>query len=1105
MKIKQILLNSAKAMGAFLLVIVMLQGFSACTDDDVVSDNSVDIVTEPDDEPLPLADQMTTLVTVDMPTYVRTPFDEGTTGAALVKRLPVTTSSYEPDTRLVLLREQDFDEGNPLTDDEMIMLARHYMKGGYIAIERPRALSLSLFGLQLYMVLTSLEEEALQQTFDMDKNAAAAAARKMEVAERLRMRQASLKQMTRSDGDGAYEDPVRAEMYIMGPTAHFLQDPLETMHHATVSSEDSEGNVTAAEEQTFAVTRTAAISGQLADAVAEWLNRVVKDEEEQASAAPRRAITRADGEGAINTIMSASEEFTYVGAIDWRDWKNKSRKYTNRVQMTVRSWGVHDMNSDKDYYFLEQKVTLALAEQDGWKIFHPTDEGEDYWTEASNYGNYGCWYGSFLSQYETSMKLRGNEGTIHLEDAMPSTDNNNVGKNITVGESTTTSHSIGFTFGGNVGGSAKSGAQAGVNFGVTNTWGTSHTHSFSMGMTTNSKELAVVKNTLGETVTWTYKGTLPEYYEKHANKMIYHCHQTPAPILVNDCDLTNEICWSVAYPDGSYTVDITSTPQTAALMFCHDRKENCPHKYEYTTTETANISYTLLQPNRAMQHWRMFITIDEWEDNPVQGAQSELESAIISGFPDIYAPQFNVADKTPTSMDAISYVVDYSKEKFAKNIDILESYGRSWGVKKYSIHWRCDDLNVGTRDPFVVGQRIVPNGTAYAVWCKSNSTLYFLSSATTLEPNDKWDGQTINRVWSGADITHSSNHYLAAWDEYVSDKMTRVVFDPSFADVRPTSCARWFSCFKALASIEGLEYLNTSEVTTMSEMFLKCQSLTTINASGFDMSRVTNADYMFYKCDKLVTIYSDQTWKIPQASFMFAGCPNLKGAVSYDSSKAGGAMANPETGYFTWPEGTTFITLNENSSNSNMLKRYQGQMVNVRYSRTLTAKNADDGTVTPVPYSVSLPYDLDLSAAVNAGQVDIYTLAAVANGEFIFAKLDITTLEAGKPYVLRINKGSLSLSASKVVISAVTPLTTPVYSSLAAWRRGSGTVVGDFVANFDYLSAADAADDNAFAMQPRDSRWDYYNPTDNAWIPAFRAYLSSSTIEKTAYTTRFSE
>ena len=460
------------------------------------------------------------------------------------------------------------------------------------------------------MVITAEEEKALQQTFDIGEDAAAAAARKTEMAERLRIRQESIKQMTRSTDTGTAEDPVRAEMYILGPTAHFLQDPLEAVNRTTVSSEDSEGNVMESEVQTVSVTRTAAISGQMADAVAEWLNRVAKEEDEeneqQESAAPRRFITRADGQGSINTLMSASEEFTHVGVIDWRDMENQYQKYTNRVQTTVRSWGVHDMSTNKDYYYLDQNVSLAMGDQNDWKIFYPVS-GETAWFKASNYDKYNYWYGSFLSQYETSMNLRGYGGTIQLEDAMPYTDNNNVGKNITIGETTTTSHSVGITFGGNGGAAGGEGGfkpQLGVNFGVTGTWGTSHSYSFSMGMTTNAKELAVIKNTLGEKVTWTYKGTLPEYYEKHTDGKIYYCHQEAAPILVNDCDLTNEICWSVANPEGTYSVDITSVPQTAALLFSYDESKkttkNFPHLYEFTTTETANISHTLLQPNRAI-------------------------------------------------------------------------------------------------------------------------------------------------------------------------------------------------------------------------------------------------------------------------------------------------------------------------------------------------------------------------------------------------------------------------------------------------------------------------------------------------------------------------
>ena len=60
------------------------------------------------------------------------------------------------------------------------------------------------------------------------------------------------------------------------------------------------------------------------------------------------------------------------------------------------------------------------------------------------------------------------------------------------------------------------------------------------------------------------------------------------------------------------------------------------------------------------------------------------------------------------------------------------------------------------------------------------------------------------------------------------------------------------------------------------------------------------------------------------------------------------------------------------------------------------------------------------------------------------------------------------------------------------------------MANFDYLAAVDAVEDNAFALQSS-WKWENYKPTDNAGIPSFRAYLSSSSIEKIQYQSKFEQ
>ncbi len=117
-----------------------------------------------------------------------------------------------------------------------------------------------------------------------------------------------------------------------------------------------------------------------------------------------------------------------------------------------------------------------------------------------------------------------------------------------------------------------------------------------------------------------------------------------------------------------------------------------------------------------------------------------------------------------------------------------------------------------------------------------------------------------------------------AWLTHGAEIKT-VVFDESFAQVRPTSCYRWFYKFINLTSIEGIENLNTSEVTTMREMFYECSSLTSLNLRGFDTRKVTTMNSMF--TDDVALTYitlSDQFTgtSLKDANWLFASCKALK-------------------------------------------------------------------------------------------------------------------------------------------------------------------------------------------------------------------------------------
>lgn len=109
-------------------------------------------------------------------------------------------------------------------------------------------------------------------------------------------------------------------------------------------------------------------------------------------------------------------------------------------------------------------------------------------------------------------------------------------------------------------------------------------------------------------------------------------------------------------------------------------------------------------------------------------------------------------------------------------------------------------------------------------------------------------------------------------------KIKSVVFDESFKDARPTTCVSWFLWFKALTTIEHLDYLNTSEVEYMNSMFTKCTSLETLDLSSFNTEKVTDMQTMFEGSTNLRTINLPKGFigsNVTDLNGMFRGCVSL--------------------------------------------------------------------------------------------------------------------------------------------------------------------------------------------------------------------------------------
>ena len=141
---------------------------------------------------------------------------------------------------------------------------------------------------------------------------------------------------------------------------------------------------------------------------------------------------------------------------------------------------------------------------------------------------------------------------------------------------------------------------------------------------------------------------------------------------------------------------------------------------------------------------------------------------------------------------------------------------------------------------------------------------FFLTSKENLGENEYgiYGGLgTPDWVWKNPNVTN----------------VTKVVFDPAFANARPTNCNGWFQGCENLTNIEGIEYLNTSQVTDMHNMFYNCYHLQTTDFSGFDTRKVKDMSNMFYNCGSLksLDISNFNTSEVTNMRSMFYHCIGL--------------------------------------------------------------------------------------------------------------------------------------------------------------------------------------------------------------------------------------
>ena len=219
----------------------------------------------------------------------------------------------------------------------------------------------------------------------------------------------------------------------------------------------------------------------------------------------------------------------------------------------------------------------------------------------------------------------------------------------------------------------------------------------------------------------------------------------------------------------------------------------------------------------------------------------------------------NVTDMGYMFFDCSSLTTIYASSKFVTT-QVSNSSGMFWYCEKLKGEevWTKDKA---TDKTFAKIEGGYFSGGIPRVKYADGTLTFFLASKETLGENE------YGIYGMGAKPTWLVN----------KNNVTKVVFDPAFANARPTNCYAWFNGCENLTNIEGIEYLNTSQVTDMHNMFYNCYHLQTTDFSGFDTRKVKDMSCMFYNCSSLksLDISNFNTSEVTDMRGMFEGCIGL--------------------------------------------------------------------------------------------------------------------------------------------------------------------------------------------------------------------------------------